>query len=170
MRETRWRMRLYTTLAMVLAAAGLATNAAAQSVRHVLRTAPALVGLPGLASERYQNAVDVMLEQAVRIRGKGARGPLRNVEPPIGLRSKRTQSLVRQDHRDRHRRTENDGKDRARSSFSASVQHPPQPGEEKHEKNPDDREQRRDRAQEEVLERGDPLAMLEVERDFAPQS
>jgi hypothetical protein len=59
-------MRLYTTLAMVLAAAGLATNAAAQSVRHVLRTAPALVGLPGLASERYQNAVDVMLEQAVR--------------------------------------------------------------------------------------------------------
>jgi hypothetical protein len=59
-------MKLYGTLAVVVAAAGLATSAHAQSIRHVLRTAPALVGLPGLASGRYQNAVDVMLEQAVR--------------------------------------------------------------------------------------------------------
>jgi len=66
MRETRWRTKLYGTLAVIVAAVGLATSAGAQSVRHVLRTAPALVGLPGLASERYQNAVDVMLEQAVR--------------------------------------------------------------------------------------------------------
>src|SRR5262245_5402130 len=66
MRETRWRTTLYGTLAVIVAAVGLATSAGAQSVRHVLRTAPALVGLPGLASERYQNAVDVMLEQAVR--------------------------------------------------------------------------------------------------------
>src|SRR5262249_61997656 len=66
MRETRWRMKLYGTLAVIVAGVGLATSAEAQSVRHVLRTAPALVGLPGLASERYQNAVDVMLEQAVR--------------------------------------------------------------------------------------------------------
>jgi hypothetical protein len=59
-------MTLNRTLSVVVAAAGLATSAEAQSIRHVLRTAPALVGLPGLASERYQNAVDVMLEQAVR--------------------------------------------------------------------------------------------------------
>jgi len=59
-------MKLYGTLAVIVAGVGLATSAEAQSVRHVLRTAPALVGLPGLASERYQNAVDVMLEQAVR--------------------------------------------------------------------------------------------------------
>jgi hypothetical protein len=66
MRETRWRMKLYGSLVVVAAATALATSAEAQSIRHVLRTAPALVGLPGLASGPYQNAVDVMLEQAVR--------------------------------------------------------------------------------------------------------
>jgi hypothetical protein len=48
-------------VALVLAGRGEAAN-----VRRVLRTAPTLVGLPGLASERYQNAVDVILEQSIR--------------------------------------------------------------------------------------------------------
>ena len=42
------------------------TLAEAGRVRHVWRTAPSLVGLPGLASERYQNAADIILEQAAR--------------------------------------------------------------------------------------------------------
>ena len=41
--------------------------AAAQNLRHVYRTAPSLVGLPSLAADgRYQNAADVILEQAIR--------------------------------------------------------------------------------------------------------
>jgi Putative MetA-pathway of phenol degradation len=45
----------------------MAAPAGAQSIRHVFRTAPSLVGLPGLAaSGPYQNAADVILEQAIR--------------------------------------------------------------------------------------------------------
>jgi hypothetical protein len=44
----------------------VAAPAGAPSVRHVWRTAPSLVRLPGLASERYQNAADIILEQAAR--------------------------------------------------------------------------------------------------------
>jgi hypothetical protein len=39
----------------------------ARQIRNLYRTAPALVGLGGLAAdERYQNAADVILEQAIR--------------------------------------------------------------------------------------------------------
>ena len=42
-------------------------TAEAGRVRHLWRTAPGLVGLPGLADdERYQNAADIILEQAAR--------------------------------------------------------------------------------------------------------
>ena len=45
----------------------LVGSAGAQGLRHVFRTAPALVGLPGLAaSGPYQNAADMILEQAIR--------------------------------------------------------------------------------------------------------
>ena len=45
----------------------LVGSAGAQGLRHVFRTAPSLVGLPGLgASGPYQNAADMILEQAVR--------------------------------------------------------------------------------------------------------
>jgi hypothetical protein len=50
-------------LAILVALAG---PAAAQSIRSIYRSAPTLVGLPGLANERYQNAADVILEQAIR--------------------------------------------------------------------------------------------------------
>ena len=41
--------------------------AAAQNLRHVYRTTPSLVGLPSVAADgRYQNAADVILEQALR--------------------------------------------------------------------------------------------------------
>jgi hypothetical protein len=56
--------RLLGMLAVLLALAG---PAGAQGVRQVYRTAPALVGLPGLAaSGPYQNAADMILEQAIR--------------------------------------------------------------------------------------------------------
>ena len=59
------RMKLF--LAALAALIVLGGSAAAQSIRHVYRTAPALVGLPGLAaSGPYQNAADVILEQAIR--------------------------------------------------------------------------------------------------------
>ena len=39
----------------------------ARQIRNLYRTAPALVGLGSLAAdERYQNAADVILEQAIR--------------------------------------------------------------------------------------------------------
>jgi len=56
---------LAAALLVVLASA--AAWAAQPSVRHVYRTAPTLVGLPTVAfDERYQNAADVVLEQAIR--------------------------------------------------------------------------------------------------------
>ena len=56
--------RLLGILAVLLALVG---PAGAQGLRHVFRTAPALVGLPGLAaSGPYQNAADMILEQAIR--------------------------------------------------------------------------------------------------------
>ncbi len=56
--------RVLAGLAMVLALVGAAE---ARSVRNLYRTAPALVGLGGLAAdERYQNAADLILEQAIR--------------------------------------------------------------------------------------------------------
>jgi len=56
--------RGWAALAVLLA---LVDSAGAQGLRHVFRTAPALVGLPGLAaSGPYQNAADVILEQAIR--------------------------------------------------------------------------------------------------------
>src|SRR5262245_66433122 len=56
-------LRMAAVLAFLLAAPTLGQ---AGRVRHVWRTAPSLVGLPGLASERYQNAADIILEQAAR--------------------------------------------------------------------------------------------------------
>ena len=57
-------------VAAVLAAVAMVASPAAAggpSVRHTLRTAPALVGLRGLAqSEPYQNAADALLERGVR--------------------------------------------------------------------------------------------------------
>jgi hypothetical protein len=50
----------------LVAVLALVTPAEAGRVRHVLRTAPTLVGLPGVASERYQNAADLILEQGIR--------------------------------------------------------------------------------------------------------
>jgi hypothetical protein len=56
--------RPLAALAIVVA---LVAPAGAQGLRHVFRTAPALVGLGGLANDpRYQNAADVILEQAIR--------------------------------------------------------------------------------------------------------
>jgi len=52
--------------AALIALLACVAPARAERVRHVLRTAPALVGLPGVASERYQNAADLILEQGVR--------------------------------------------------------------------------------------------------------
>lgn len=52
--------------AALIAVLACIAPARAERVRHVLRTAPALVGLPGVASERYQNAADLILEQGVR--------------------------------------------------------------------------------------------------------
>ena len=58
-------MRLsFIVMVAVLAFAGAA---GAQNLRHVYRTAPSLVGLSSLAEDgRYQNAADVILEQAIR--------------------------------------------------------------------------------------------------------
>jgi hypothetical protein len=58
-------MRLsFIVLVAVFAFSGAA---GAQNLRHVYRTAPSLVGLSSLAEDgRYQNAADVILEQAVR--------------------------------------------------------------------------------------------------------
>jgi hypothetical protein len=53
--------------ALLVVLASGAAWAAEPSVRHVYRTAPALIGLPTVAfDERYQNAADVVLEQAIR--------------------------------------------------------------------------------------------------------
>src|SRR5262249_10035325 len=57
--------RLLAAMGLVVVLA-LVPPAQAGRVRHVLRTAPDLVGLPGVASERYQNAADLILEQGVR--------------------------------------------------------------------------------------------------------
>src|SRR5262245_4842200 len=59
--------RTTRALALLVVLASTAAWAAEPSVRHVYRTAPALVGLPTVAfDERYQNAADVVLEQAIR--------------------------------------------------------------------------------------------------------
>src|SRR5262245_23132251 len=59
------RRALAAALLVLLAYAG--ARAAQPSIRHVYRTAPALIGLPTVAfDERYQNAADVVLEQAIR--------------------------------------------------------------------------------------------------------
>ena len=56
--------RAFAACALLLALGALAH---ADRVRHVYRTAPARVGLPTVAfDERYQNAADVILEQAIR--------------------------------------------------------------------------------------------------------
>src|SRR5262249_59278311 len=56
--------RSFIVMVAVLACSG---SAGAQNLRHVYRTAPSLVGLPSLAEDgRYQNAADVILEQAIR--------------------------------------------------------------------------------------------------------
>lgn len=63
-REGGGNVPLRMLAALMLTAAA---PAGAASVRHVWRTAPSLVGLPGLAaSETYQNAADIILEQAAR--------------------------------------------------------------------------------------------------------
>ena len=56
--------RVFATLAVLIALAG---SAGAQSIRHIYRTAPNLVGLGSLAaSGAYQNAADLILETAIR--------------------------------------------------------------------------------------------------------
>src|SRR5262245_60143802 len=56
--------RSLAILAMLVAIAG---SASAQSIRHIYRTAPSLVGLGGLAANgAYQNAADLILETAIR--------------------------------------------------------------------------------------------------------
>ena len=56
--------RFLAMLAILLAIAG---PAGAQSIRHIYRTAPSLVGLGGLAANgAYQNAADLILETAIR--------------------------------------------------------------------------------------------------------
>ena len=56
--------RSFIVMVAVLACSGAA---GAQNLRNVYRTAPSLVGLPSLAADgRYQNAADVILEQAIR--------------------------------------------------------------------------------------------------------
>ena len=62
-------MNDHMTRALAAGALFLALGATAHAgrVRHVYRTAPTLVGLPTVAfDERYQNAADVVLEQAIR--------------------------------------------------------------------------------------------------------
>jgi hypothetical protein len=55
------------SLAILAVLTAIAGPAGAQSIRRVFRTAPSLVGLPGIAaSGPYQNAADVILEQAIR--------------------------------------------------------------------------------------------------------
>src|SRR4030095_8459928 len=58
------RMRSRALAAVVLVVAlGAVAPVEGANVRRVLRTAPTLVGLPGLAAdERYHNAADVILE------------------------------------------------------------------------------------------------------------
>ena len=53
-------------VAALLVLLGVGNAAGAASVRSTYRTAPTLVGLPEVDSERYQNAADIILEQAVR--------------------------------------------------------------------------------------------------------
>jgi hypothetical protein len=56
--------RAVVALAILVALAG---SAGAQSIRHIYRTAPSLVGLGGLAANgAYQNAADLILENAIR--------------------------------------------------------------------------------------------------------
>src|SRR5215468_4430441 len=60
------RARVFTVVVLVVAVGAVAPVEGA-NVRRVLRTAPTLVGLPGLAAdERYHNAADVILESAIR--------------------------------------------------------------------------------------------------------
>ena len=60
-------MRRALAAALLVVLASTAAWASEPSVRHVYRTAPALIGLPTVAfDERYQNAADVVLEQAIR--------------------------------------------------------------------------------------------------------
>ena len=58
--------RVGSLAAALLTIATLASSVQAQSIRHRYRTAPAQVGLNGVANERYQNAADGILESAVR--------------------------------------------------------------------------------------------------------
>src|SRR4029077_21159930 len=56
--------RAVVALAILVAVAG---STGAQSIRHIYRTAPRLVGLGGLAANgAYQNAADLILENAIR--------------------------------------------------------------------------------------------------------
>ena len=62
----RMRARVFSVLVLVVAV-GAGAPVEGANVRRVLRTAPTLVGLPGLAAdERYHNAADVILESAIR--------------------------------------------------------------------------------------------------------
>ena len=63
----RVRARIGGLATTMLIAAMIAGTAQAETVRHAYRTAPAKVGLNGLANDpRYQNAADGVLESAVR--------------------------------------------------------------------------------------------------------
>ncbi len=57
----------YGIIVGIVAALGAATGAGASDVRRAYRRAPALVGLPGLASDgRYRNAADIILDSGIR--------------------------------------------------------------------------------------------------------
>jgi hypothetical protein len=52
---------------VMVAVLACSSSASAQNLRNVYRTAPSLGGLPSLAADgRYQNAADVIAEQAIR--------------------------------------------------------------------------------------------------------
>src|SRR5262249_9440527 len=56
--------RVLVALGVLVTVAG---STGTQSIRHIYRTAPSLVGLGGLAANgAYQNAADAILEQAIR--------------------------------------------------------------------------------------------------------
>src|SRR5262245_56861934 len=61
--------RPYGTIRIVIVIIALAwagPRVTEAGLGHSLRTAPSLVGLNGLANERYQNAADALLENGVR--------------------------------------------------------------------------------------------------------
>ena len=63
-RRTLVTMRIIAVgAALVLASAGVA---GARQLRNTLRTAPRLIGVNELSNERYQNAVDALLETGIR--------------------------------------------------------------------------------------------------------